>query len=190
MKVAGIKHITLLTGLLLVILIGGQWGLGQQPPRPRDSLRVLRVALREAGAPALTGQQEDALRSLLVTYRLSRRPQQQILAALQAARRAYDEAIVAGDSATAKSQASIIANQTAALIGTTLQDEADVKVGVINILKQNDDQLGLLVKRFGTGGVARLLNALLADNGLAAGGLPGTTAPNDVVGPPLAAPAR
>ena len=190
MKITGLKYVTLLTGLLLVTLIGSQPGWGQQPPRPRDPLRVLRVALREAGAPALTGQQEDALRSLLVTYRLSRRSPQQILAALQAARRAHDEAIVAGDSATAKSQATTIANQTATLIGMTLQDEADVKVGVINVLKQNDDQLGLLVKRFGTGGMARLLNAVLADNGLAAGGLPASNAPNEIMGPPIVPPTR
>lgn len=190
MKTAHITLMTLLTGLSLVPFIGGQPGWAQQPPWPRDSLRVLRLALREAGAPALTGQQEDALRSLLVTYRLSRRPPQQILAVLQAARRAYDEAIVAGDSVTAKSQATTIANQSAALISTTLQGETDVKVGIVNVLKQNEAQLSLLVKRFGTRGVARLLDALLADNGLAPGRLQEVEAPDEIMDLPLAPPVR
>ncbi len=174
MKTAHIKLIALLTGLLLGILAPEGWpGWAQQPPRPRDPLRALRVALQEAGAPGLTGQQEDALRSLLVTFRFSRRPLQETRAAVQAAHRAYDDAIVAGDSATAKAQATTIANESAVLIGTNLQDEADFMVGVINVLKQNDDQLNLLVKRLGTNGVVRVLRALLVDNGLARGPIPG-----------------
>jgi hypothetical protein len=79
---------------------------------------------------------------------------------LQAAHRAYDEAIVAGDLAAAQAQAGIIATQTANSIRTELQSQANFKIQVIMVLKTNDDQVGFLVKRFGSEGVSRVLGAL------------------------------
>lgn len=143
----------------LSLVAGGFLGVtAQQPPMQPDILAPLKGALSAAGAPALTAQQEVQLRSIVSTYRRDNQPPPSTT--LQSAHRTYDEAIVMGDLATAQSQAATIATQTAARIRSELQSQANFKIQVIMVLKTNDDQVGFLVKRFGSEGVSRVLGAL------------------------------
>lgn len=162
---------------LSVVAGGFLAATAQQPPMQPDILAPLKGALSAAGAPALTAQQEVQLRSIVSTYRRDNQPQPSTT--LQSAHRAYDEAIVMGDLATAQSQAATIATQTAARIRSELQSQANFKIQVIMVLKTNDDQVGFLVKRFGSEGVSRILGALAGGGGPGGGPGPGPGGPRN-----------
>jgi hypothetical protein len=167
---------SLMSLFCLSLVAGGFLGVtAQQPPMQPDILAPLKGALSAAGAPPLTAMQEEQLRSIVTTFRGGRRITQNTT--LQAAHRAYDEAIVAGDLAAAQAQAGIIATQTASSIRTELQSQASFKVQVIMVLKTNDDQVGFLVKRFGSEGVSRVLGALAGGGGPGGGPSSGAGAP-------------
>ena len=117
----------------------------QQRPQ-RDPLGFLKRAITEANAPALTSEQETQLKTLITDSRNARPTEPD--EALQAARAAYNSAILAGDLATAQAQATIIANRTAELSATTLQAQAKFQIDVLNVLKSGG-QLDPLKQKFG-----------------------------------------
>ena len=80
-------------------------------------------------------------------------------AALEAARTAYRDAILASDLTTADAQAAIIANRTAALTNATLQASAQFEIGALAILNGNG-QLTALNTRFGTDRVLEIVDSL------------------------------
>jgi hypothetical protein len=82
------------------------------PPQPPDILAGLKHALEEAGAPALSSAQETQLEDLIKAFRQAQN-QSGPSDAVQAAHRAYDAAILAGNLSAAQSQATIIANALA-----------------------------------------------------------------------------
>lgn len=151
-----------LTVLLLCLFIGGATvamaqGRGgprrpnidqaQDGTRPQhDALGFLKRALTDANAPALTSQEETELNTLITNFHQAQPhgPDQ----TLQAAHTAYNNAILAGDLATANAQATIIANHTAALGNTRLQAEAKFDTDVLTILK-NGGQLDPLKEKLG-----------------------------------------
>lgn len=125
-----------------------------------DPLIRLKGALADAGAAPLTAQQEQQLRALVLSFQIARQSLLEQGAALQEARRRYDDAILTGDLAAADAQTAIISKRTSDTINSTLQAEARFKIQVLNVLKTNDDQIGFLLKRVGTAGLSGLLNSL------------------------------
>ncbi|MBI4454840.1 MAG: hypothetical protein HY644_02965 [Acidobacteria bacterium] len=151
---------------LLCFLLAFGAILAQQPAR--GPLAGLKRALAEAGAPALTSDQEQQLTALITARRDALRAQAPS-AALQTAQRAYQNAILNGDNSAAQAQADTIANETANLTRTRLKDTAKFKIDVLNVLKSNDNQVGLLLNRIGSAGLSRLLESLAGPGGLGPG---------------------
>jgi Spy/CpxP family protein refolding chaperone len=132
----------------------------------RDALRSLRRALTEANATALTTDQETQINALITAYQNALPDNDDD--ALEAARDAFDAAVLAGNLAAAQAQATIIANRTAALASARLQAEAQFEVGVLATLR-NGGQLTALVTEFGNDRVLGVIDSLLG-RGLAGGG--------------------
>ncbi|MEP7337148.1 MAG: hypothetical protein ABI977_05340 [Acidobacteriota bacterium] len=152
---------------------------GPPPPPPRDPLAGLKHALMEAGAPALGAQQEQQLAQLIETARENRpKGPNDLKETMEAARRAYDNAVIAGNLPAANAQAAIIVQQISADANTHLQAEAKFKIDALNVLKGNANQITALTQRFGTAGLSHLLNSLA---GGPAGGPP--PPPNGERGP-------
>jgi Spy/CpxP family protein refolding chaperone len=145
-------------------------------PGMRDALAPLKHALSDAGAPALTSTQETQLNALITAFRSAHQPQADTV--LQSAQRAYEAAILNGDNASAQAQADIIANETANISRTNLKDRAKLEIDALNVLKSNDDQVGFLLKRIGSSGLAHLLGSLAGAGGPGPGGFrPGPGGP-------------
>ena len=125
--------------------------------QPHDPFGFLSRALADAGAPALTTAEETQLSALVASYQAALPAQPD--AALEAARTAYRDAILAGDLTTADAQAAIIANRTAALTNATLQASAQFEIGVLSVLNGNG-QLTALNTRFGTDRVLEIVDSL------------------------------
>lgn len=131
--------------LLCVTASGAIMAKAQQRPQ-RDPLGFLKRAITEASAPALTSEQETQLNTLITASRNARPTEPD--EALQAARAAYNSAILAGDLATAQAQAPAIANRIAELSTTRLQAQAKFQIDVLNVLKSGG-QLEPLKQKFG-----------------------------------------
>ena len=101
---------------------------------------------------------------------------------MEAARRAYDNAIVAGNLAAANAQAAIIAQQISTDANTHLQAEAKFKIDALNVLKGNANQITALTQRFGTAGLSHLLNSLAGRPGSPGG--PDGSGSHGPAGPP------
>jgi Spy/CpxP family protein refolding chaperone len=133
--------------------------MAQTPNGPRrDPLGALKRAISEANAPALTTDQETQLNTLITAYKdaLPDEPD----AALEAARDAFDAAVLAGNLTAAQAQATIIANRTAELTNNKLRAEAVFEIGVLALLK-NGGQLDPLVTKFGADRVLGLVDSLI-----------------------------
>lgn len=131
-----------------------------QTARPTpDSLRGLKHALETASAPALSSQQEEQLKTLIQQFRESRKSQGPN-EALGAARKAYNDAIQAGDVAAASAQAQTIANLVAAQSSENLKAEAGFAIQALAVIKSNQQQYDALVQQFGASGVSRLVSGL------------------------------
>ena len=105
----------------------------QERPGQPNPLTFLKRALEEAGAPALTTQQEEQLTSLITAYRETRRAQIPN-EAVRAAHEAYDAAILAGNEAAAQTQAANFASVLAAQNAARLKDETTFKIDALAIL--------------------------------------------------------
>jgi len=146
------------TVLLLCVMAGSAASALAQRGQPRDPLGFLKRALTEANAPALTSQQETQLTDLITGFRNAQPsgPDQ----ALEAARTAYDNAILAGDLATAQAQAQVIANRSAALTSARLQAQAKFELDALAVLKSGG-QLEPLKQKFGNDHLLRLVGSLV-----------------------------
>lgn len=188
----GWKHLVLYFAALCLIVSAlmaqpqqrqqrSQQGPQQGPPGPpqHDPLAGLKHVLTDAGAPALSAEQEQQLMQLIETARANhpKGPNETPNETMDAARRAYDNAIVAGNLAAANAQAAIIAQQISADVSTHLQAEAKFKIEALNVLKSNANQITALTQRIGTEGLSHLLNSL-------AGGPGGPDGPGRPGGPP------
>ena len=87
--------------LLCVVVMSVQLALAQGTRPQRDALGGLKHALQEASAAALTSDQETALNTLISSFRENNRPTGPSTE-IQAARKAYDDAILAGNADAAK----------------------------------------------------------------------------------------
>jgi hypothetical protein len=156
-----------ITALLLCVIIGGASVALANSVAQRDPLRSLKRAITEANAPALTTDQETQLNTLITTYKdaLPDEPD----AALEAARDAFDAAILAGNLTAAQAQATIIANRTAELTNTKLRAEAAFETAALALLKTGG-QYDPLVTKYGAERVLALVGSLV---GRGFGGGPG-----------------
>lgn len=130
----------------LCVIIGGASVVLANSVSQRDALRSLKRAITEANAPALTADQETQLNTLITAYRdaLPDEPDE----ALEAAREAFDAAILAGNLTAAQAQATIIANRSAELSKIRLQALAKFQIDVQAVLKAGG-QWELLKTKFG-----------------------------------------
>ncbi len=137
----------------------------QRPPAPppHDLLAGLKHALTEAGAAALSAQQEQQLTQLIEAAHENhpKGPNE----TMEAARRAYDNAIVAGNLSAANAQAAIIVQQITTDTTARLQAEAKFKIDALSVLKSNSSQIAALTQRIGTAGLSHLLNSLAGGPG-------------------------
>jgi hypothetical protein len=158
-KLAGVAFL-----LLCLVAAGATTTTAQQT---RDPLRGLKRAITEANAPALSADQETQLNTLITAYRdaLPDEPD----AALEAARDAFDAAVLAGALTAAQAQATIIANRTAELTNTRLRAEAAFEIAALASLKTGG-QYDPLVAKFGAERVLALVGSLV---GRGPGGGPG-----------------
>lgn len=122
--------------LLLCAAVCGAITTSAQPgPQrgQRDPLGFLKRAITEANAPALTPDQETQLKTLITNFRDAQPDEPDDV--LRAAHEAYNDAILAGDLATAQAQAAIIASRSAELSKTRLQALAKFHIDVQAVLK-------------------------------------------------------
>lgn len=165
-----------LTVLLLCAMVGSAALALAQRGAQRDALGFLKRALTEANAPALTADQETHLNTLITNFRSAQPTSPDT--ALEAARTAYENAILAGDLGTATAQATIIANRAAALSATRLQAEAKFDLDVLTILR-NGGQLAPLTQKVGSDHILGLIGSLVGGGpfgggrGFGPGGGPG-----------------
>lgn len=137
----------------------------------RDPLGVLKRAITQANAPTLTTMQETDLTTLITNYQNAQPTEPD--AAIEAARDAYNAAILAGDLAAAQAQATLIASRSAELINTKLQTLAKFEIDVLTNLS-NGGQLDALSQKFNDD---RLLNIIGSLAGPGFGGGPGGGGP-------------
>lgn len=145
------RHVstTVMVVVLFLITLGAQ-----ERQFRRDPLRHLAPALKHAGAPELTLEQQDQLLNVLKEFREAQedsRPGPE----MHEARQVYQDAILNLDSTSAEAQAGVIADEVAASMRSRLEGEAKFKIGVLDIL--SEDQTELLSQRNGTTGLFRLL---------------------------------
>lgn len=140
-----------------------QPGFGQGPgagqPAQFDPLMPLKRALAQAGAPELNQTQADQLTALITAFREQAKPTGPD-ETLQAAHKAYDDAILNGDLAGAQSAANVIAAAMAAHTSQRLSLEASFRIQALAVIKANDVQYAALLQRFGTEGVSRIIGGL------------------------------
>lgn len=141
--------------LLSIITVSVTTSLAQQTQR--DPLAGLKRVIMQAGAPALTAQQEADLNTLITNFQNAQPSEPD--AALEAARDAFDAAILAGDLAAATAQAAIIATRSAELHNLKLTAEATFEIGVLAVLKSGG-QYDTLQQKLGNDRLLALVGSL------------------------------
>jgi hypothetical protein len=136
----------------------------------RDLLFPLKNALQAAGAAALSSDQETYINGLISDFRAANKPAPPS-ADIPAARIALDDAILGQNSGVAGSAIKTITNDQAAQIYTNMINTAAFAISVVKEL--TSDQINLLQKRMGTGGLVRLIESLAAGPGGLLGRGPG-----------------
>ena len=131
-----------------------------QPARlAPEPLRGLKHALETAGAPALSSQQEEQLKTLIQQFHDSRKAQTPD-PGFGEARKAYDAAILSGDVAAATAAAQTLSNLMATHSAENLKAEAGFQIQALAVIKSNQQQYDALVQKFGNSGLVRLLGGL------------------------------
>ncbi len=150
--------VAMLAGTALAQGRMGRMGQGQ----PQNLLMPLKNALQNAGAVALSSDQETKISTLITNFRAANQPAAPS-ADVQAARLKYDDAILAGQTAVASAQIPIlVANQTSQA-SSRLMSDAAFAMAVVQVL--TPDQVSTLVNRMGSGGVVRMVESLAGGPG-------------------------
>lgn len=148
----------LFISVLVFGLMCGAAAAQEQPERPRmNVLAPLERALNAAGASELSSEQESEIRALITEFRETHpRPVQNT--DIPDARKAYEEAILEGDSNSAAALAESIANERH---NNMVQRQADAAVFAVNAIGILDSgQVDALTTQMGTRGFARLILSL------------------------------
>jgi hypothetical protein len=122
-----------------------------------DPLASLKQVLNQAGATALDSNQEAALNRLITNFRTANQPGAPDPAE-QTARDAYVNAILAKDSATARTAADNLASLISARQRMMMEAEAGFQIQTLSVL--NSDQVAALQSGIGNNGVLRVLRFL------------------------------
>lgn len=149
---------------MIVISTAGVFAQG----RPQDPLAPLKRAISQASAPTLSPAQEAALTTLINAYKTALPEESDEV--IEAAREAYDAAILAGDLAAAQVQATILTTRGAQLLDARLQATAQLSIGSIAVLKSGG-QYDPLITKYGTDRVLHLVSLQDVRGGV--GGGPG-----------------
>ncbi len=155
------------TALLVCSLLANLAVAASQQRSGRDPLGFLKRALTEAGASALTTDQETQLTTLITAFKAARPTEPNH--ALIDARTAFAAAVVAGDAAAAQTQAGIIAGLIAGENNTRLLALAKFGTDVTTILK-NGGQLEYLVQKLSSERVLGFIESLVGGGGFGHGG--------------------
>lgn len=147
----------------LTLLVAGSAVALAQGGRPTDPLASLKRAIIQAGAPALSTNQETALTTLITEYK-AELPTEGGDEVLEAAREAYDAAILAGDLAAAQVQITMITTRAGQLQEARMQSEARFGIAVVGLLKSGG-QYDLLVAKYSTDRVLGLVLQLAGRGG-------------------------
>jgi hypothetical protein len=148
--------------LLCALAASAIMALADHNGQTRDPLGVLKRAIIAAAAPALSAAQETALTALITNYKAALPTEPD--ATLEAARDAYDAAILAGNLATAQTQATAIATRQAQLSDARLKAEAQFKITVLANL-QAGGQLAALRQRYEDDRVLDIVSSLIGRGG-------------------------
>jgi hypothetical protein len=143
--------------LLLCLMMAATALSLAQRGQQRDALGFLKRELTEAGAPALTSEQETQLKTLISNFRSAQPtgPDE----ALKAAHTAYSAALLAGDLTAAQAQATIIAGRTSELSNARLQATTKFQIEAVAVLK-GGGQLDALRQKLGDEHVVGLIGSL------------------------------
>lgn len=130
-------------------------------PNP-DLLGPLKNALQAAGAPELTTDQETSIKNLITNFRAANQPVPPDGNA-QADRLKYDEAILSGNTAAVSAQINKMVSYQVGQISARMNAEAAFTMAVVQVLTA--DQVNLLQKRMGSGGLVGMLQSLAGGPG-------------------------
>jgi|GEM_PF-5612407 len=136
----------------------GQAGRPPGGPGQGDAVTILKQALQEAGGAALSSAQEEQLSQLIASVAENQVPfggDEQLLAA----RETYQQAVLSGDLAGAKSAAKALAELQLGIMQKRMEDQAAVMIQALAIL--TEDQVNKLATQFEPGGLFMLLQRLV-----------------------------
>ena len=153
--------------LLLGLILGVATIAQAQRGEPHEHLGFLKRVLNEAGATALTSDQETQLNTLITNFRNAQPKDKD--ETLEAARTAYSNAIIAGDLAAAQAQAAIISGQQTAHLNARAQGIAKFQIDVLAVLK-GGGQLDVLRQKLGDERLVRMIGGLAGEGGPFFGG--------------------
>lgn len=153
----------MIAGIVSGVLAISGTGLAQTGQPTYPMLEHLNRVLQDAGAPALTADQESSIITLIENFRSAHRPPAD-RTVIESARRAYENAILNGDSGAAAAQAAIIAKAEAAHMEQMQTDVAAFAIQVIGTLKSGG-QLDAVIAQIGRSGLVRLAVGLAAGPG-------------------------
>ena len=148
---------------LLALLIVAGTAVQAHREGANDPLSRLKQALAAAGAPALTSDQEQQITALITAWQAT--AANLSTGNLESDEQAFNDAILNVDANTALSKAEVIGSDVATSTTARLKAVAVFEISLLNMLKTNNNQVVLLVNRFGTTGLSRLLNSF-AESGL------------------------
>jgi hypothetical protein len=142
---------------------GRRMAMMQGTQNARDSLAMLRGALSRAGAAALSSTQEQQLKDLISSFK-SERKSQTPDAALQSARKSYEDAILSGNAANATTAADQLAKLLSDRSSKALEARATFLAKAYAVLQS--DQTSALESSVGKNGVLRALRSLIQPMGM------------------------
>ncbi len=175
------------TVMAVVLVVATSYGSlsaqERKPQRRPGPLRGLSRALKAAEASEVTEGQRDQLRTLLKDFHAARKAERADTgrSGTHEARQAYADAILNSDSAGAQAMADVIVNDVTTTMLADLQNKANLKIQVLNILTQ--DQVDALLKHSGTRGLSRVLGSI-AKSGRNQGRKPNPQGQQRPPGPP------
>lgn len=157
---------TVLMTAIFFIVVTVSWQLAAaQGTRPgHDPLAGLSRALQEANATPLSTDQATQLKALITNFQQAHPRPQGPNPAVQAARKAYEDAILAGNASAAAAAQAQLASLMAAAQATRAQAQINFEIAALGILNGGSGvtgaQVAALIQKFGEGRVVEMIGAL------------------------------
>ena len=151
--------------LAVTALAQGRMGRGG-PGQGQWPLTPLKMALQNAGANALTADQETQITALITNFRAANQPQAPG-ADVQAARAKYDDAILSGQTSVASAQIPILVANQNSQASARMMAQTAFAIAVVQAL--TPDQVSALQKSIGSSGTVRVIESLAGGPGVGRG---------------------